>query len=465
MNEFEEKVLLGLNSCGIKIEDLSEKNPLGAAVSGGADSVSLLASLSEILGKSGKKNCLEIITVNHGIRAKTETDGDAAYVESLCKNLGVKCETVAFAPGDVALESKRRKKGIEEAARGMRYSAFEKFIKSKNLAALCLAHNKNDQTETILMRLFNGSGSEGLGGIPRTRGKIIRPLLEITRDEIETYLKEKKIGWRTDSTNFENQYSRNKIRNVLVPFLNENFSGWKNSVLLSAKKVSDDNFFVQKNADEILEKNLKIEKNRAEIGREAFFSAEPALQRRIIYSVLNKIGFGERFPFKLVEKICLWKKNQKNSLAFENLKIILNNEKIIFQNQTAPEEKKTVSFGYNFIFTSKTDSFEFHNVKYYIEENDKKTFLCVENINFEKTEKVMFEISLPFFVGSAEPGEKIRAADGRLKKISDVFSDWKVPECKRNLIPVVRKIQGGVEAVSILGKNFGFPEWKVSAPI
>lgn len=472
MDKFEEKVLLGLKSCGIEIENISKENPLGAAVSGGADSVSLLVSLSGILEETGKKNCLKIITVNHGIREKSETDGDAAYVESLCGNLGVKCETVVFASGKVACESKKRGKGLEEAAREMRYNVFEKFIKSENLAFLCLAHNQNDRIETVLMRFLKGSGSEGLGGIPQVRGKIARPLLEVSRDEIESYLSEKKIGWRTDSTNFENQYARNKIRNVLVPFLDENFSGWKNSVLLAAKKASDDNFFIQKKADEILKKNLTKGKNLAEIERTAFFSVEPALRRRIVYNVLNKIGFGERFPFKLVEKICLWEKDKDNSLGFGNLKILLTDEKIIFKNQDAAEKKEAVSSGYNFIFTGKNDFFEFDNLKYYIEENDKKTFLCVERAPgkkdegrsdlFSSPEKKSLEISLPFFVGSAAPGEKIRAADGKFKKISDIFSGWKVAENKRNLIPVVRKIQGGIEAVLILGNFFGFPEWKVS---
>lgn len=500
LDGFEKKVLRGLNLCGIETGKINQKNPLGAAVSGGADSVSLLVSLSKILEHFDKKNCLEVITVNHKIRPKNQTDGDAAFVEELCGKLGVNCTKITFEEGKVAKNAIIRKKGTEEAAREMRYAAFENFIKKKNLCALCLAHNQNDQTETVLMRLFSGSGSEGLGGIPRVRGKIARPLLEIPRAEIEKYLENQKITWRTDSTNFDNHYSRNKIRNVLVPFLDENFSGWKNSVVLSAKKLADDNSFIQKNVEKILEDSTRIKMDKkdkndekgiagksAEIDAEVFFRLDFALERRIIYSLLNRIGFGERFPFKLVEEICGWKKaaiapvemnegrNVQKILNFENLKITLADGKLEFENfdgNGGKEEKsqKQISSGYQFIFMEESDSFEFEGLKFFIEKKGGKTFLCVKNENFPQisqngadcaggARQAEAKISLPFFVGSAAAGEKIVAADGNDKKISDIFSDWKVPEQERSLIPVVRKISGGIEAKAVLGSIFDFSDW------
>lgn len=497
LDGFEKEVLCGLNLCGIETGKINQKNPLGAAVSGGADSVSLLVSLSKILEQFDKKNCLEVITVNHKIRPKNQTDGDAAFVEELCGKLGVNCTKITFEEGEVAKNAIIRKKGTEEAAREMRYAAFENFIKGKNLCALCLAHNQNDQTETVLMRLLSGSGSEGLGGIPRVRGKIARPLLEIPRAEIEKYLENQKITWRTDSTNFDNHYSRNKIRNVLVPFLDENFSGWKNSVVLASRKLADDNSFIQRKAEKILEDSTRINTDKkdkngfagksAEIEAEVFFSLDFALERRIIYSLLNRIGFGERFPFKLVEKICGWKKaaiepvemtekrNVQKILNFENLKITLSDGKLEFENRDengGKEEKsrKQISSGYQFLFMEESDSFEFDSLKFFIEKKGGKTFLCVKNENFPQisqnvadcaggARQAEMEVSLPFFVGSAEAGEKILAADGKNKKIADIFSDWKVPEQERFLIPVVRKISGGIEAKAVLGSVLGFRDW------
>lgn len=469
LDEFEEKVLLGLNLCGINPEknEINEKNPLGAAVSGGADSVSLLLSLSRILEFFGKKNCLEVITVNHGIREKSQTDGDAAFVEELCKSLGVHCEKIVFESGKVALEAKKRKKGIEEAAREMRYKAFENFITEKNLCALCLAHNQNDQIETILMRFLKGSGIEGLGGIPRARGKIIRPLLEIPREKIEKYLQKNEIDWRTDSTNFDNHYSRNKIRNLLVPFLNENFGeSWKNSVLSSGEKNFSDNLFITEIAEEKIEKNLLIKDSKnenskngktAEIDSEFFFNLDFALQRRIIFSALNKIGFGERFPFRLVKEICAWKSSQNRKIAFEKLNIYIEENKLKFEFFEENPPKKAVSSGYQFVFTNENDSFETGNLRFYLEKNDGRIFLCVENEN----QKSRCEISLPFFVGNAAPGEKIKTADGKFKKIADIFSDWKVSQDDKNLIPVVHSLAGKIEAKAVLGSVCGFKDWKV----
>lgn len=483
LDEFEQKVLHGLKLCNINIESPDSVNlekPLGAAVSGGADSVSLLISLSRIMKVAGKKNCLEVITVNHGIREKSQTDGDACYVGRLCVELGLRCTTVVFGQGKVAEEAEKRGKGIEEAAREMRYKAFSDFIKEKNLAALCLAHNQNDQTETVLMRFLNGSGSEGLGGIPRVRKvfesgqMIIRPLLEIPRAEIESYLLKNKIKWRTDSTNFDNHYSRNKVRNVLVPFLNENFPGWKGSAILTAEKLADDNIFIQGETEKILQKYLKMdEKNHsaAEIDAKIFSLLEKSIKRRGVFSVLNKIGFGGRFPFKLVSEICSWRDYEKRMISFENQKITLCDGKLIFENRKKYEKCLALS-GASFIFTDKNDSFEFGELKLYIKESGEKMFLCVENICHKNENSclvtpiiIMTEVSIPFFAGSVLPGEKISAADGRQKKIADILSDWKVPENIRNFIPVVRKIRGGIEPAAVLGSVFGFDDWKVKPRI
>ncbi len=490
---FEEKVLAGLVSCGVlenlsNLKNLTEtatlknlrnflsENKIGAAVSGGADSVSLLLSLSKILEKIGMKNRLEVITVNHGIREKTQTDGDALFVQNLCENLGISCKVVSFEQGEAAKNAEKRGKGLEEAAREMRYNVFYDFIAEKNLSFLCLAHNQNDQTETILMRLLKGSGSEGLGGIPKRRGKIIRPLLNISRAEIENYLVENKISWRTDSTNFENKYARNKIRNVLVPFLDENFAGWKDSILISGQKSFDDNYFLQKCAEKEAQKILKsVENGGGKIVLEwnPFCALDFALKRRIIYFALNKLGFGERFPFKHIKEICGWKNEnleKKCVLTFEKLKISLKNQNLEFE--ISENKKNRISFGYNFVFTDENDFFEYEKMKFYLEkrigencdencvENAKKTFLCVESCG----KKCDCEVRLPFSVGSFQPGEKIRTSDGKLKNISDVFSDWKISEKGKYLVPVVRVLSeksGDFEAAAIFGFVENSKNWKV----
>ncbi|MBQ0052338.1 MAG: tRNA lysidine(34) synthetase TilS, partial [Treponema sp.] len=250
---FEEKVLQGLLKCGVSAESVSIKTPLGVAVSGGADSVSLLLALSRIFSP----DFIKVITVNHGIREKSQTDGDAAFVKDFCKKLGIFCKEKVFEQGQIQKIAEARRKGIEEAARFKRYEAFEDFIKEENLVGLCLAHHQGDVLETVLMRFFNGSGAEGLSGIASRREKYLRPLLEINRQEIESYLVQNNISWCTDSTNSQNDYARNKIRNLLVPFLNENFPQWQEGLVSASEKFQADKLFFEAVVSQKLQKLVK----------------------------------------------------------------------------------------------------------------------------------------------------------------------------------------------------------------
>ncbi|WP_407428392.1 tRNA lysidine(34) synthetase TilS, partial [Treponema sp.] len=307
LNSFERKVLEGLVFCGISEKTVSKSTPLGIAVSGGADSVSLLLSLNAIFGNEN----ICVITIDHGIRSEEESGGDAAFVEQLCKNYKISCEILKIPYGEISKKSAETKKSIEETARVFRYNFFESFIRQKNLCNLALAHNQNDQTETLLMRFLQGSSTEGMGGIERVRGKFIRPLLDISRDEIEVYLTEKNQKWRTDATNFDIKYFRNKIRNVLVPFLNENFTGWHKPVLMAAKKTKDDEDFI-KNC-------CPVNRYDSTVNRDFFYSLHDSLKRRVFFSALNKAGFGGRFPFKLFEEVLQWQNKKTNKISYENL--------------------------------------------------------------------------------------------------------------------------------------------------
>ena len=221
MSEFEEHVLKGLQSCGINLKEASASGSmLGAAVSGGADSVSLLVALCNLCKSYSIP--LKIITVNHYIRRESETCGDVEFVKQLCESLknqeyDVELAVCELQKGQVAALADEKQIGIEAAARELRYKAFENFIAEKKLACLCLAHNKNDQLETLLMRFLQGAGTEARGGIPLVRGKYVRPLLGIERAQIEEYLNQKNIAWRNDSTNNDTAYLRNRIRAELVP--------------------------------------------------------------------------------------------------------------------------------------------------------------------------------------------------------------------------------------------------------
>lgn len=188
-----------------------------AAVSGGADSVCLLVLLAEM--RTSLHLQLRAVHVHHGLR-EGEADRDAEFVEKLCSALNVPCHMIRV---DVRRQAKERGMSEEEAGRCLRYEAFEKeataWEREENLGLVrvAVAHHGDDQAETILHNLFRGSGLIGLRGIPYVRGRVIRPLLDRKREEILRWLSDRDLSFVEDSTNRENHYTRNRIRNRLIP--------------------------------------------------------------------------------------------------------------------------------------------------------------------------------------------------------------------------------------------------------
>lgn len=186
-----------------------------AGVSGGTDSMCLLDALHKLSGPMGFE--LHAAHFNHRLRGE-ESDGDEAFVREVCAKLGVPLHVGA---GNVAAEAERRRQGIEETARDMRYAFFFRTAGELHLSRVAVAHNADDDLETVLMRLVRGTGLRGLGGIPPVRGKLIRPLLGVTRAEIEAYNRENGVAHREDSTNLEDGCVRNILRHRVVPVFKE----------------------------------------------------------------------------------------------------------------------------------------------------------------------------------------------------------------------------------------------------
>lgn len=187
-------------------------------LSGGADSVCLFLLLQELSKEMGFR--LSAVHVNHMLRGES-ADSDSRFVEELSERMGVPCYCVRMPVGEMA---RRDKLSLEEAGRKARYEVFFKTAREIGADAIALAHHKNDQSETMLFHLARGCGISGLRGIkPVRKGRIaiIRPLLCVERKEIEAYLGENHISYVNDETNGENVFSRNKIRNRLIPFMEQ----------------------------------------------------------------------------------------------------------------------------------------------------------------------------------------------------------------------------------------------------
>ncbi|MBY0458583.1 MAG: tRNA lysidine(34) synthetase TilS [Gemmataceae bacterium] len=177
------------------------------AVSGGADSVALLRAL----GACGAD--VVVAHVNHQLRG-AESDGDAAFVRDLCASLGVECrvkslDVAALAAGD----------NLEAVARRVRYGCFAEVASDVRAGWVATAHTADDQAETVLHRIIRGTGLQGLRGIAAERASVVRPLLSVTRAEVLAYLAEIGQAYRTDSTNADTKFTRNRIRHELLPLL------------------------------------------------------------------------------------------------------------------------------------------------------------------------------------------------------------------------------------------------------
>lgn len=187
-------------------------------VSGGPDSMSLLNCLYSLKDKLNIE--IFVAHINHMIRA--EADEETEYVKECCNKKGI---AFFYKKVDVEREAKDLKIGIEEAGRNIRYCFFEEVAQKVGANKIATAHNSNDNVETVLMNLLRGTSVSGLKGIEKVReGKYIRPIIECSRKKVEEYCKEKKLNPKYDKSNEENIYTRNKIRNMLIPFIQKEFN-------------------------------------------------------------------------------------------------------------------------------------------------------------------------------------------------------------------------------------------------
>lgn len=195
---------------------------VAVGLSGGADSVCLLMLLTKYIEENNLPVKLIAVHVHHGIRGD-EADTDAKYSEKLAESLGVKFVRFDF---DVPALSQKEHMSSEQMGRKLRYEAFSEVLSEypENETRIAVAHHMNDQAETVLFHLARGSGLSGVGGMKAVNDRIIRPLLDVKREEIESYLNELGVSYQTDSTNLSDEYARNKIRNHIIPYFNENIN-------------------------------------------------------------------------------------------------------------------------------------------------------------------------------------------------------------------------------------------------
>ncbi len=401
-----EKLVLEAIECFSLLE---KGNNITVALSGGADSMSLLYALIALRDKLGIS--LNAAHLNHGIRGE-EADRDELFVKEQCKKLGIKCFCERADIPKIALEQ-----GIstELCARKVRYE----FLERVSSGLIATAHNADDNLETVIFNLTRGTALDGLCGIPPKRDRIIRPLILCSRAEIEKYCEEKEISFVTDSTNLCDDYTRNKIRHNIIPKLCELNPNVKKTALRMTRSLREDAEALNNLSSEFSARNDLGDK----LILKNFSSLSPAVGKRVLKSFVESNAGASL-----------------ESVHIDNIyDIALNGGKT-----SIPKDYTVVSKGGELRLEKLNQKNKF-----------KVSLLQKNNDFFENNKKVnnlLLKNSLDcdkivgkLVVRTRAAGDKLRLAGrGCTKTLKDLYSESNIPLSQRDSLPVICDDKGVV---------------------
>lgn len=386
-----------------KYNMIKEKDRIIVALSGGADSVLLFNLLNEL--KNEIDFDLQAAHVNHNLREEAKDDEN--FVRKICKDKNIKLHVLS---ADVKKYAKENKIGLEQAGREIRYKFFEDLIKEHN-AKIATAHNLNDRAETLLLNLVRGCGISGLKSIPYVRDGYIRPILDLSREEIEKLCKDNGFDYRDDKTNFETDYNRNKVRLKVIPELLK-----INPSLLKVFKRNFENF---QQVDDFIEK----ESNK--LKKEAFSEGKYKIDvinkydDVVVSKFLSNIIFEnlKTEPEKIHIDAVMQLLNEDKTIDLPGGRIKSYNNSLYFPKKINNIEMKSVDLGENKITNNKT--------LILTKTNKTKAQLSLNQMNsYMDFEKVKF----PLYVRSRKPKDKIKIAPRNVtKSLKQLFVENKIP--------------------------------------
>ena len=275
MNNLAKKVLLTID----KFNMIKKGTVVIAAVSGGHDSLCMLNILNSLRALRGFE--LYAVHVNHSFR--DEADEDEQFFHNTCNSLGIRAFSKKV---DVLQYSKEHKISFETAGREVRYNYFDSLIAQIPNSVVATAHSANDSAESFFMHLIRGSGLSGLTGIKPIRGKIIRPMIELSRQEIEEFCVENNLNPRIDITNFEDNYKRNDIRHNVMPQILQRAG--IDTLSRTIQILATEEEFLQEYTNSIVDKYILFNGNSAIIEVKSFNPLPLAIKRRLLRRALPK---------------------------------------------------------------------------------------------------------------------------------------------------------------------------------
>lgn len=401
---------------------------IGVACSGGIDSISLLHYLNSI-----KEDLdIELVAVNIDHQIRPTSADDTAFVADFCRKNRIRCYKFKVNALEIA---KEQKLCLEEAARIARYKAFDALVEKGYVDKIALGHHTQDQAETILLNIFRGAGLKGASGMKTKQGIYVRPMLNTSKDEIYAYAGINQLEHVEDETNGDNDYSRNFLRNEIMPKIRQHWKNIDNNLIGFSKICKQDDEYIE---SQISFDDLILEKNLARIPLYEFAYPESITSRilRKAFSYLNKLKDIEKKHLDLIKglvasgengtKISL-PNNIKASLEYDYLTLSVTEVK----QKPVPKDFKTcetVFENYGKIKVKKSSKYTIGNNNEWVIDAKK----LPETAKWRTRE--LGDVFTKF--GSGE------------KKLKDYFIDMKIPNRLRSDIPV---LADGKEIYCVLG--------------
>lgn len=420
----------------LKYNMINKNDIIIVGVSGGYDSIVLADVLIRLRNFLDYK--LVLAHINHCVRGE-ESDDDEKYVRSFAENNKLKLFVKKI---DMNEYSKKNKLSPEEAGRRIRYDFFNNIIEKEfKSGKIAIAHNKNDNVETVILNLMRGTSIEGLKGIDYVSRNVIRPILDISREDIESYCELRKLNPRLDSTNLERIYRRNKVRLDIIPFIEKNFN---NKFIDSVSKMShllreDDDFLYGIAKNKLKEITLEETEFKIVIDNIKFNKFEKSIKSRILKIIINRIRDDLKgINYSIITEILYISnsnKTGKKKNLFNDYTISVSYDKLILEKIGNFDK---IRYNYKVrIFSDSEVLLEEISKKIFIKRIDKNNFLKEnrnKNVIYLKDDSSIEEI----IIRNRKSGDRIKLKGmSGSKKLKDYFIDKKVPRENREEIPII----------------------------
>ena len=414
------------------ISELPENTPVLLALSGGADSRALLDLLLKYSKRTGAP--VSVAHVNHMIRGK-DAERDRDFCRALADKHGL---PFYLLEADVPAMAKASGRGLEEEAREVRYAFFEELMKKHSIPILATAHNATDNAETVLFNLIRGSGLHGLCGIPEKRsfggGIIVRPILKMPKETVLEYCSANSLEYVSDATNQDVSYSRNRIRNNVLPQLKEINNGAVLNISRACEALRTDDAFLERAAKEFISAEKKDR-----VSLKSLSGLDRAVASRAVLVMLNDLFKASSTHVESVLELAKRAVPHSSLTLPDGVFALIENGELIIT--TSPPQKETAEFdlklclgenkvpGCNCAIYAEADGEEEKNGEDHARLKNIYKNSTTAVINFDR-------INIGLFARSRREGDAI-ISGGMHKKLKKLFCDKKIPLDMRAATPIV----------------------------